>query len=486
MRLVLLALALRIGTPASVLAQAPDYRSFWPLTPGNTWVYDVHVSSGSNQGGTSSGVTGGMWTVLDSVTVATGRLPRVQIMGSGGAFECLVRVAVTSSRTIFYLLDATGDAPCDVGSPLLYDSTLGYVPGVALGEQPEILRDVVIGGMSYGSVRTAEWTLYQGTSQSETIHSGVAAESIGLLEIGYYDYAGFGGYFSSSGSILRRAEVDGQTYGAPIVPQPEFWPLAVGNRWEYELTLEGVGNRGAVAWTVVPDGDSLAMRLEHVENGVVAASVTCPVTVLLPSLASWRTRFRLDCTLPAPMLAPNLHTLVGFEVDAFEPDTTLTVGPQVLTVDLAAGMYLHAWSNGNVLRTTWRAARGVGVAEYVVRRNVEQWTARLGYALVDGVTYGEQVIAVDDAPSTARLRLVAGPNPTAGSLTVRFVLPSPSEARLTVVDALGREVRGLGLGARPAGPDTEVIALDGVAPGVYTVRLAAGEAVATARVSVVR
>src|SRR5690606_10053190 len=118
---------------------------------------------------------------------------------------------------------------------------------------------------------------------------------------------------------------------------------------------------------------------------------------------------------------------------------------------------------GGGASASWRAAEEIGVVRYAVGRTFTgapslDRIAQLAYARVGGVVYGQQVIAADGAPSTARLRLTAGPNPAAGSLTVHYALPAPSDARLTVVDALGREVRALDLGARPSGAGTERIA----------------------------
>ena len=57
---------------------------------------------------------------------------------------------------------------------------------------------------------------------------------------------------------------------------------------------------------------------------------------------------------------------------------------------------------------------------------------------------------------------------------------------LSVYDALGREVAVLASGRQTAGEHTADWSAAGVAPGVYVVRLQAGGAVASHRVSVVR
>ena len=58
--------------------------------------------------------------------------------------------------------------------------------------------------------------------------------------------------------------------------------------------------------------------------------------------------------------------------------------------------------------------------------------------------------------------------------------------RVSVVDALGRTVRRLDLGARPAGAGEAAFPAAGLAPGVYAVRLDAASRTAAVRVVVVR
>ncbi len=461
--------------PAS--AQSPDYRSFLPLAPGNAWTYDVTHTNGSSQSSSSS-LSGERWTVLDSVTVAAGRFPRVRIESEGSDHECLVRTEVRASETGFYFLDPTGDAPCAADiSAQVEDTTIGLVPGFELTSDQDL--DIVIGGENYGVRRAGEWWSFG----SDELNIW-AVENIGVLSHQYYHLIGTG-YWTRRYSRLRWTNVGGQLYGQAIAFQPEFWPLAVGNRWQYHLTSNGV-DRGAVVWTVVPDGDEVAVRFEHIENDQVAASATCPVTVAAPSLqAGWPTRFRIECSTAAEMLYP-----VAISLDLFDADQVIRIGTDDVIVDRASGEN-SSYGQYHVTISRWQAGRDIGIVEYERYNQTGgvvhyDWTATLQYAVVSGVEYGQQIVATGDGASPARLALRAGPNPVSGRLTVRYALPSPADARLAVVDALGREVRTADLGARPAGDGAETLALDGLSPGVYTIRLTAGEASATTRISVVR
>ena len=78
------------------------------------------------------------------------------------------------------------------------------------------------------------------------------------------------------------------------------------------------------------------------------------------------------------------------------------------------------------------------------------------------------------------------PNPTRGGVRVGFELPESSSVRVSVVDALGREVAVLADGEWGAGRHEATLAAGRLAPGVYVVRLVAGEAALVRRLTVVR
>ena len=77
------------------------------------------------------------------------------------------------------------------------------------------------------------------------------------------------------------------------------------------------------------------------------------------------------------------------------------------------------------------------------------------------------------------------PNPSAGDVTLRLRLPAAATVRVSVVDALGREVWALPATERGAG-SYALTGPSGLASGVYVVRLEAEGAVTTQRLSVLR
>jgi hypothetical protein len=98
------------------------------------------------------------------------------------------------------------------------------------------------------------------------------------------------------------------------------------------------------------------------------------------------------------------------------------------------------------------------------------------------------MITSREAPpvSPSGLSLSVRPNPSDGRVTVEMVTDAPETVRVSVLDALGREVAVVyegGVSDRLALP----VETAGLSPGVYVVRAsAAGRADATARFTVAR
>ena len=101
----------------------------------------------------------------------------------------------------------------------------------------------------------------------------------------------------------------------------------------------------------------------------------------------------------------------------------------------------------------------------------------------EGAFFGE---AGSTAPAVAPAGVAVYPNPAQGRSTVRFTLGEDATGRLSVLDALGREVAVLVDGALAAGP--HAYAFDGTAlpAGLYLARLEIDGRVETQRFSLVR
>lgn len=108
------------------------------------------------------------------------------------------------------------------------------------------------------------------------------------------------------------------------------------------------------------------------------------------------------------------------------------------------------------------------------------WGSDGVYVLSPGRT-----VAASPSPAGSALGLVASPNPTRGAASLSLALPEAADVKVAVYDALGRRVATL---SEPMAAGAGRVALDvsGWAPGVYTVRVRASDAVATTRLTVVR
>ena len=78
------------------------------------------------------------------------------------------------------------------------------------------------------------------------------------------------------------------------------------------------------------------------------------------------------------------------------------------------------------------------------------------------------------------------PNPTTGRAALGFTLEAPARATVELFNVLGQRVRVLADADYAAGPSTVSFDASGLAAGVYVVRLSAGDAVATQRMTLIR
>lgn len=113
-----------------------------------------------------------------------------------------------------------------------------------------------------------------------------------------------------------------------------------------------------------------------------------------------------------------------------------------------------------------------------------------GWAVGDGGTilaFGAAPTDAEGATVPSKLRLSsASPNPFATATNLRYALAEAGPARLAVYDVLGREVAVLVSGTRAAGEHEASFAARDLPAGLYVVRLTAGGASVTRRVTLTR
>jgi len=96
-------------------------------------------------------------------------------------------------------------------------------------------------------------------------------------------------------------------------------------------------------------------------------------------------------------------------------------------------------------------------------------------------------VSDEEGPQSDALSLAAAyPNPSASTVHIPYTVASPSVVELAVLDVLGRRVSMLVNTRQPEGAHTVELDASALAPGVYVVRLRAGEETRSTRITVVR
>ncbi len=156
----------------------------------------------------------------------------------------------------------------------------------------------------------------------------------------------------------------------------------------------------------------------------------------------------------------------------FTQEVPSGASPGAYTYTVSAGAFPDNALDAEVftLVVTPSAARPAGSATWAVT-DASPWADASAPALIAG-TVAESVSA--------------SPNPFSSATTLRFALETPAAVRLTVYDALGREVARLADGPLEAGAHAVGFDGSGLPSGVYVWRLEAGERVETGRLTLLR
>lgn len=275
------------------------------------------------------------------------------------------------------------------------------------------------------------------------------------------------------------------------------WPLVPGNSWTYDVGNTTIYTQGGgttqgnqtTTWTVLDSVETAIGRLPRLQIG----SGECLVETR-------RTGVRIDVQLlsvtgDAPCgtrAVPTVDSSPNFFVYSTPgAATSIEIGGQAVGVD---SVRFGLGDNGGISirrEVTWSTADGIGVTGFTesfhATGTANSWVSgKLRYAAVGGRTYGTPVAGEDAPASSEALALSVGPNPARAQATLAFSLPAAAEARIEILDALGRTVQRLDLGARSAGAQSARLDVSGLAAGVYSVRLVAGDVQTAVRVSVVR
>jgi len=347
--------------------------------------------------------------------------------------------------------------------------------------------------------RSTEYTLYfyantpgkgcaRGGCQMERLIGTRTVQTPGLIEgLGVYRAVFSQGFFSEIplGETITAVAVDsdGNTSevgpGAMVVSTAQLLGLEVGSGIEGEvldalgLSVDITNNatrmatvRGARA---TPGGDSLfVVRHELAPRGWQAlegSATSSDGTTVTPDEVATAVYWSLT--------ALGLDD-VTYTVCLDLEDISATVPGQLVVVRRET-----AWAPWTPLATTLTSDNTAVCASGLTG---------FGELAVAGDSQVNPVAAEDD-PVTGRstFTLSVFPNPVRQRAVVQVDLPRASALTVEVFDAFGRRVRQLDASMRPAGRHELALDADGLASGVYLVRMTAGEDLtAVRRITVVR
>jgi glycosidase len=167
----------------------------------------------------------------------------------------------------------------------------------------------------------------------------------------------------------------------------------------------------------------------------------------------------------------NIYAFVR-EKDEDKVFVALNLSPQQRSVTLSGTSFVDTYRNVFTGET-------VALEEQAIL-TLPAW----GYVVYDG---NEMNTSVDEASLPGALTLSRNyPNPFNASTTISYSLAAPSEVRLAVFDLLGREIRTLATGTKPAGRHEISFTLPDLPSGVYLYRLQVGNQRETKRLILLR
>ncbi len=298
---------------------------------------------------------------------------------------------------------------------------------------------------------------------------------------------------------------------AQINPQRavSFFPLQVGNKWQYEVTyLPNLMREKEYRITTVAGDTVMPNRKKY--------QIVRQENQLVDGLHYSTEYFRFDTTAlvvyryfaeasKAPTCADSEQVHFDLKLAAgvqyrscsgykMQVDTGFA---QIGLLPDSAGFRAYSGTDDMVFIRD-KLFEGIGIAASHLSGERSGSDMRLIAALINGKQYGDFVLTVqDESPVPLRMELRQNyPNPLPAmtlsrATSITFQLPSSGHIELKIFNILGAEIKTLIKGFYPAGPN--MIVWDGagelgrpVAAGVYFYRLQAGAFAETKKLLVVR
>ncbi|MEM8558346.1 MAG: T9SS type A sorting domain-containing protein [Bacteroidota bacterium] len=481
MRFVSLCLAFLLG-PIAVAQdspQPPEPSRFFPLAIGNAWEYgaDFQTAPFRREIVRDSVINGRRYFVMAR------RAPKGYTYGSFDA-EYLLRFDTTRGQVL--LLDSEGSERVFPETPCSLDQAFG--DGECEFDDAGFPITFRYEMREYGSATIAGGTVSDALLSFDSFAFGVQLAS----DIGVVIAAG------DEGATQRvyYARIDGVESGTPALedlmqPQPpepwRFFPLAVGNAWEYGGALQTAPFRREVVRDSVVNGTRYLVMIQRAPEGfpfgsspvdyVLRYDTTAAQVMVLESDGTETPFIETPCSLDVPFGVGEC-TFDSEELRFFYEVVEGGTGPG--GVEQAASIGYDSLAGGLTLMSD------IGLVSFAGDASVGQ---SISYARIDGVEYGTATledltsVSAEDAATPRRFVLAAYPNPFTDDVTLQIELPEAAGLTLDVFDVLGRHIQTQ-RATRVAGDHTLVLDARAWASGTYVVRLSTEDgAVQTVRMT---
>jgi hypothetical protein len=260
----------------------------------------------------------------------------------------------------------------------------------------------------------------------------------------------------------------------------EFYPLHVGDLWQWRNEQGLLGTSRIVADTTLPNGHTY---FRFRSSGYAGPRTNFSGFVRIDSLFRVQTFFGDSCG-DSPDEA-NFYRLGEGEGAVWDickdPSATLfphnvlklsAIYPEPIFGEWRDVMYFDEGGITEAGDTLYMfgfiLGRGIGI----IREEYEAQSITLTGAIINGVKYGTVVDVEEDQESPKEFFLSQNfPNPFNPSTRIKYALPSRSEVVLKIFNVLGQEVKTLLEDGQEAGTYTVSFDARGLASGVYFYRL---------------
>lgn len=291
--------------------------------------------------------------------------------------------------------------------------------------------------------------------------------------------------------ILALAVLGTLSLSESVHSQPDsalaYYPLSVGNAWQYKRTTDYLGDRtGWYSWvratndTIMPNGRKY-VRLEGAlsdDGGYYPLWIFQRVDSTTANVYEWHEFFPAgyrEC-LAESLCASQYDYFPGAHCTSYPGhclsfDTTTILSQSTLSKEFAVNIipsprYILAKGFGLIQKQTFREGE-VGYYTY---------TAELVHARINGREFGQPVSVEDHLSQAPRAYHLEQnfPNPWNPSTTIRYSLLQRSGVSLAVYNTLGQQVATLVKEEQEAGFHEVKFDASGLSSGVYFYQIQAG------------